>query len=86
MSVDDLIALLKARRKALGLTQAQAAKRAGVNHYTVYNAERRRNAPQLDVFLRLCEGLGLELRLVAPEQEPRGDVGPLVNPHTVEQR
>lgn len=58
---------LRARRLRLGLTQAEAAARAGVARPVITNLERgHRVVVTLDLAQRLCLALKLEIR-VAPE-------------------
>ena len=55
----ELGELMRARRKSLGLTQAEAAALAGVGARLVYEVERGSTAVQLDNLTRLLEALGL---------------------------
>jgi transcriptional regulator with XRE-family HTH domain len=61
---------LKARRLALGLTQAEVAKLLGVTQQMAAKLERPGYVPSLDMFDRLATALGLELtvRLRARQQ------------------
>jgi DNA-binding XRE family transcriptional regulator len=65
---DDLIALVHARRRELGLTQEQLAGVVGVHRtFIVYFESGRRNV-SLDTALRVVQALGLDLEL-----RPRGE-------------
>lgn len=54
---------LKSRRKALGLTQAQAAALAGCGERFVVDAEAGKPSLRLDTLLRLMKTLGLQFVL-----------------------
>lgn len=64
---------LKGLRKARGLTQAEAAKRAGVGRNTLYRAEQGEN-PTLHTVIRLLRAYGrlnaLESFIPEPEISP----------------
>lgn len=51
--------IIRRRRKALDLTQAQLARVAGVSEKTVNNAENEANTPQRGTLAKLLEALGL---------------------------
>ena len=57
MDYQEMGRRLAARRRALGLKQAQVSERCGVNDNYISNIERAVSIPSLDVFLRLCEAL-----------------------------
>lgn len=48
---------LAARRRALGMKQAQVSERCGINDNYISNIERAVSIPSLDVFMRLCDAL-----------------------------
>lgn len=50
---------IRQARKDAGLTQGQLAERAGVHRVYLSNLERNLKSPSLDVFLRLCDSLGV---------------------------
>lgn len=62
--------LVRARRKAAGLTQAQAAGLAGVGNRFFSELERGKATLELGLVLKVLERLGLELRIA-----PRGGAG-----------
>lgn len=64
-SLATLAAGVRARRKALGLTQLDAARLAGCGPVFVYAVETGKPSLRLDKLLDLLEVLGLEL-LVQP--------------------
>lgn len=48
---------IAARRKALGLKQAQVSERCEVNDNYISNIERAKSIPSLETLMRLCEAL-----------------------------
>ena len=60
--------VIRARRKALGLTQADAAMVCGVGTRFLAELERGKPTAQLGKTLQILAGLGLELHLCAREQ------------------
>lgn len=66
MLLFDLIAVgnkLLSARKSLGLTQAEAAERAGLSDRTYADIERGTVNMRMETFLRICKALG-----VTPDQ------------------
>ena len=65
-------AVVRARRKALGLSQEVLADRISVSTVTLSNIERGENVPTLGVYLRLHHELGLDInQLVGVPVEAR---------------
>ena len=64
-------AQLRARRRALGLTQQQLADLAGVSVRFLRNVEQGKPRIQLDTLTALLDPLGLELKAVLRELQPR---------------
>ncbi len=62
---------LRARRRALGLTQQQLADLAGVSVRFLRNVEQGKPRIQLDALTALLDPLGLELKAVLREVQPR---------------
>lgn len=58
-----IAATLKARRKALGVTQSQLADLAGVSPKFVYDLEKGKPSVSLDRVLLVISALGLQFRL-----------------------
>lgn len=50
------------KRKELGLTQAQFAKKIGVHTQTIYNLESGRSMPSLRVALQICDRLNTPIQ------------------------
>lgn len=66
----DTIALglrLRRRRKELGLTLAQLAKRSDIGTSTIHSIERGRTAPRLDTLLRLSAALDMPISRILEE-------------------
>ena len=65
---DDLVALVRARRRELGLTQEQLAGVVGVHRTFIAYFETGRRKASLDTALRVVQALGLDVEL-----RPRGE-------------
>jgi HTH-type transcriptional regulator / antitoxin HipB len=63
---------LRARRRALGLTQAEVALLAGTTQKTVSQLETGKPTSRLDVVAAVAEALGLELVAVSHDALPPG--------------
>ena len=48
---------MAARRKRLGLRQAQVCERCDINSNYLSNIERAKSIPSLEVFMRICDAL-----------------------------
>lgn len=48
---------IAARRKSMGLRQAQVCERCDINNNYLSNIERGRSIPSLEVLVRICEAL-----------------------------
>ncbi len=62
-SIRDLGAVVRGRRRDLGLTQADLAVRAGVSRKWVYEFEAGKPTAELRLVLRTLDALGLALEL-----------------------
>ena len=59
------------KRKELGLTQSELAKRAGIAQSTLSNIEQGKQRPQFDTLSAICRVLGLSiLELLTYEEQP----------------
>ncbi|MGI5918908.1 MAG: helix-turn-helix domain-containing protein [Christensenellales bacterium] len=59
------------KRKALGLTQSELAKRAGIAQSTLSNIEKGEQRPQFDTISAICRVLGVSiLELLTYEEKP----------------
>ena len=61
MNVEEIVAAIIARRKMLGLTQAQLAERAGVSRRTIIAVEAGQHDIGVRKLLRLLDSTGLTL-------------------------
>ena len=71
-SIKDLSALVRGRRRALGLSQAELAAKANVSRQWISAFELGRPGSELRLILRLLEALGLRLS-VDPVEEAQPD-------------
>jgi transcriptional regulator with XRE-family HTH domain len=60
---------LKTRRKALGLTQEEAAKKAGINKATLNQIEQGKRQAQVSTLMKLADALNCEVRDFFPKGE-----------------
>lgn len=65
----DLVARLIERRRNLGMTQSQAARRAHMTRNQLGKIERRETGIDLVVLIRLCHTYGLHLHELVREME-----------------
>ena len=63
----DFSAIIKTRRKELGLTQAELADRAMVNRLTVWGYENNKYRMTLDILMTILDALGLKLDVIEQE-------------------
>lgn len=70
-SINDLAAIVRGRRLSLGLSQEQAATRAGVSRQWVGALESGKPTAELGLVLGLLDALGLNLDLAARDGEGR---------------
>lgn len=84
-SIRDLAALVRGRRKDLGLSQAELADRAGVSRKWIYQFEAGKPTAELRLILRVLDVLGLVLDATYGEQaaadQPTGDLDALIDEH-----
>lgn len=71
-SPQDLGAILRDRRKELGLDQATLAQQIGVNRKWIIGAERGRARAELGLVLRVLNalGLGLDITIIDSRKKP----------------
>lgn len=63
--LDEIAAMLIRRRKMLGLTQAEVAERAGIDHTHLCHLESGRRHPGPSVIVRWAGGLRIDAALTA---------------------
>jgi y4mF family transcriptional regulator len=84
-SIRDLAALVRGRRKDLGLSQAELADRAGVSRKWIYQFEAGKPTAELRLILRVLDALGLVLDVTSDDQsatdQPTGDLDALIEEH-----
>lgn len=84
-SIRDLAAVVRGRRRDLGLSQAELATRAGVSRKWIYQFEAGKPTAELRLILRVLEALGLVLDVTyveqAPGRQPRRDLDALIEEH-----
>ena len=66
---------IAARRRSLGLRQAQVCERCGINGSYLSNIERAVSIPSLEVFMRICEALDATPDMLLLGTFSRGDNG-----------
>lgn len=67
-SIRDLAAVVRGRRRDLGLSQAELAVRAGVSRKWIYQFEAGKPTAELRLILRVLDALGLSLDVAHHEQ------------------
>jgi HTH-type transcriptional regulator/antitoxin HipB len=84
-SIRDLAAVVRGRRRDLGLSQAELAVRAGVSRKWIYQFEAGKPTAELRLILRVLDALGLVLDVTHDEQaaagRPASDLDTLIEEH-----
>jgi HTH-type transcriptional regulator/antitoxin HipB len=85
-SIRDLAAVVRGRRRDLGLSQAELALRAGVSRKWIYQFEAGKPTAELRLILRVLDALGLALDVSYHEQAAAGsgampDLDTLIDDH-----
>ncbi len=73
-SINDIAATIRGRRLSLGLSQEQAAARAGVSRQWVSEVELGKSTAELGLVLGLLDALELDIELAVRGSEGRGAV------------
>jgi len=73
---NDLGAIIRNRRKQLGLGQAELAQRIEVSRQWVIGVERGHRRAELGLVLRALDTLGIRLESVIPEPAPKSASAP----------
>lgn len=74
----DVGAIIRARRTALGLGQAELATRVGVSRLWINQVERGKRGASLDLILRTLRALDITLTGEAPESDREHLDGPAI--------
>jgi y4mF family transcriptional regulator len=84
-SINDLAAVVRGRRRDLGLSQAELAVRAGVSRKWIYQFESGKPTADLRLILRVLDALGLILDVTYDAQaaagSPTRDLDTLIEEH-----
>jgi len=72
---DELIVMVRTRRKQSGLSHREAAAAIGIPHTTLQSIEEG-SMPTLPNFFALCHWLGVDADTFAPEQPHQAQEGP----------
>lgn len=63
MWLSTLGKVIKERRQGLKITQSQVAELAGISVNTLYQLERGRSNPTIEILAKVADVLGMELKL-----------------------
>jgi y4mF family transcriptional regulator len=81
-SIRDLAAVLRGRRKDLGLSQAELANRAGVSRKWIYEFENGKPTAEFGLLLRVLDVLDLQITVAsAPDLGAREFLDSLIDEH-----
>ena len=61
--MNEIGAIIKHRRQDLGVSQGTLAELAGVGINTLVSIERGEGNPTLQVLMRICDTLGLQIKI-----------------------
>ena len=76
----DIGALIKDRRRALGLDQAELAERIGVGRLWVNQVERGKPGASMGLVLRALNAVGVDLKAFTDEAGEQSAYPPVVSP------
>jgi HTH-type transcriptional regulator / antitoxin HipB len=76
----DIGALIKDRRRALGIDQAELAERIGVGRLWVNQVERGKPGASLGLVLRALAAVGVDIKAFTDEAREQSDYPPVVSP------
>ena len=74
-SIRDLAAAVRGRRKDLGISQAELARRAGVSRKWIYEFEAGKPTAEFGLLLRVLDELDLELAVRSSAPDSARDNG-----------
>ena len=78
-SIKDMAAAVRGRRKDLGMTQAELARRAGVSRKWIYEFEAGKPTAELGLVMRVLDGLDFDLELAPRSSAPSPHRGETVD-------
>lgn len=78
-SIRDLAAVVRGRRKDLGLNQADLASRAGVSRKWIYEFEAGKPTAEFGLLLRVLDALDLALELASNPEAAIPDSGETID-------
>lgn len=67
MNVKEIVKQMTKRRNVLGWSQYRLAKESGLSREAIAKFELGKHMPKLDTLIRLCDALGIEVRLTERE-------------------
>jgi y4mF family transcriptional regulator len=77
-TVDDVAALVRDRRKQLGLSQVELARRAGVSRQWLVDLERGKPTAEVSLVLKILAAVGMQLDARDPMHHPEGSYAAMV--------
>jgi HTH-type transcriptional regulator / antitoxin HipB len=77
----DIGALIKDRRRALGLDQAELAERIGVGRLWVNQVERGKPGASFGLVLRALSAVGVDIKAFTDATSEQSDYPPVVSPN-----
>jgi HTH-type transcriptional regulator / antitoxin HipB len=76
----DIGAVIKDRRRALGIDQAELAERIGVGRLWVNQVERGKPGASMGLVLRALSAVGVDIKAFTEEASEQSDYPPVVSP------
>ncbi len=76
----DVGALIKDRRRSLGLDQAELAERIGVGRLWVNQVERGKPGASMGLVLRALAAVGVDIKAITDETSKQSEYPPVVSP------
>ena len=77
-TVDDVAELVRDRRKQLGLSQMELARRAGVSRQWLVDLERGKPTAEVALVLRTLAAAGMQLDARDPTHQPEGSYAAMI--------
>ena len=73
VKIENIANAIANRRRSIGITQAELARRSGVGLCTICNIEQLLGYPRLDTACLIAQGLGVPLSVLIKEAEDDGN-------------